>query len=167
MSLKTRCLPLALCLLLAAPAAGCSPELEAGFEDDLSDGYHCGSEWLVAFSSQKTIRAQISLELSDSPGPVMVEASANLADDDSSLQVYVGQCLGTPGCTDVIDQNALACRQSIVHQYEASNGLVEIEPVGEDELIATVSGLVLEGLDGEPDVEVDRWEWPLAGPGER
>ena len=171
--------------LMWVPAllVGCAPHpndprdpnapLETSFGEDLTEGYHCGLTWYVLHDEDRTIRLQAALlpSLSDPHETGHLEqadATLGVGDDAATLQVYLGRCLMTPGCTDDPDSTSgCSGEQTLLHKYDAVAGEAHLEKNSDGTISGVVTGLILQGHDDEPVVEVDELELFAAGEGER
>ena len=156
----------------AAPVESNEP-LEASFGEDLTEGYHCGLPWYVLHDEDRTIRLQAALlpSLSDPHETGHLEqadATLGVGDDAATLRVYLGTCLMTPGCTDDPGPTpGCSEEQTLLHQYDAVAGEAHLEKNSDGTISGVVTGLVLQGHDDEPLVEVDELELLAVGEGER
>ncbi|MES2640728.1 MAG: hypothetical protein V4850_14630 [Myxococcota bacterium] len=139
-----------------APAA---LPLDAAFPAQLTDRYACGINWYVAYDAARTIRLQAGFTTPHGEDPGQSNEGP-LGGEVATLQVYQGTCLMTPGCTDDIDTEGCG-EQVIAHRYDATAGVMTL--AADDAGVAgEVTGLALEGTDGEDPVSLATLDLPHA-----
>ena len=134
--------------------------LGVSFAERLTDGYTCDEDWYLAHDEDLTIRLQTSIAHPDPNEPDDVTV-ATLGTGEV-FYVYLGVCLYAPGCTDVITSPCGA--QDIHHVYTAVAGEASLRWTNGEALGGDVEGLVLEGRDGEPAVEIAELTLPALEP---
>ena len=152
-----------------------SEPLDASFVERLTEGYHCGLGWYVSHDEDRSIRLGAALlpglgHPPDTSDLEEVDATLAVGDDAATLRVYVGRCLKTPGCTDDPDHgHAPGCgwEQELIHIYDAVAGEAHLEKNGDGTISGTITGLVLEGQDDEPTVDVAAMDLPAFGQGQQ
>jgi hypothetical protein len=157
-----RATPLPGAMMLLALLALTACPLQPGFEQRLDETYHCGPHWVVAHDAERTVRAQLAIDLGDvtlTEEFELEQAAGDFAEGSASFAVYVGTCISVPECSDVISS---ACSQVLHHQYEARSGRADVEVLEDRTIRATIRDAVLVGTDGEEEVTLDAWQIPLA-----
>jgi hypothetical protein len=136
-------------LLPLLPACQVAPSLpEPSFEATLTDRYHCGTTWFVAADPDRTLRLGVSLP----DGPTTTGSTHWIAEPretelpaaDAWVTLYAGECLWTPGCSDVVH---VQCQQRVDAQWSATAGFAKMERDGEAVRL-TLEDVVLEGDEG-------------------
>jgi hypothetical protein len=110
----------------------------------LSEGYHCGLDWYVAYNEARTVRLQASLldlEYGE-PEPPYDTVSATLG-GVATLSIFTGSCLWTPGSSDSF-QVPPCGYQKIEAAYDAVSGEAELSRDVDGRVSGSVVDVVFE-----------------------
>ncbi|MBX2802253.1 MAG: hypothetical protein KTR31_31525 [Myxococcales bacterium] len=103
--------------------------------EDIDDGYHCDVGFYMAFDDARTVRLGVNAwwDRAHPPSTTLDVAlrfydTAPLEEGVGRLNLWHGQCLATPGCSDAY---TVSCRQRITEVWTATEGRAALQHDGE------------------------------------